>query len=267
MDYGSWTVVLSTIHHPLSIILELLMIDKNNIPQHVAIIMDGNGRWAKQMGLPRTAGHREGVKRVKEIIKAAVELGVKVLTFFAFSTENWSRPKNEVNMLMRYLDNFLGRELAELDKNNIRLKVIGRGAPVPEKLQEKIKKAEKRTKDNSAMTVVLALNYGSRQEIVDAAKAFAEDACAGRLKIKDLDEESFTGYLYTAGLADPDLLIRTSGVTRISNFLLWQISYAELYFTKAYWPSFGRKEFEAAIEDYQRRERRFGGIGANEKDN
>lgn len=244
-----------------------MAIDKNNIPAHVAIIMDGNGRWAKSRGLPRTAGHREGIKRVKEVIKAAVGIGVRALTFFAFSTENWSRPKSEVSMLMRYLDNFLEREIAEFDKNNIRLKTVGRGAPVPEELQKKIKKAEDRTKDNSALTVVLALNYGARQELVDAARAISEDVCGGKVKIKDLDENLFANYLYTAGLPDPDLLIRTSGQMRISNFLLWQISYAELYFPKIYWPSFGKKEFEEAIEEYQRRERRFGAIGSAKENN
>lgn len=229
--------------------------------------MDGNGRWAKEKGLPRTAGHREGIKRVKEVIKAAADIGVKVLTFFAFSTENWSRPRGEVRMLMRYLDNFLDREIAQFDKNNIRLKAIGRAAPVPEKLQTKIKKAENLTKDNTAMTVVLALNYGARQELVDAAGKIAEDIFGGRIKIEDLDEELFAGYLYTAGLPDPDLLIRTSGSMRVSNFLLWQISYAELYFSENYWPSFGRKEFTGAIEEYQRRERRFGGIFADKENN
>ncbi|MDI6605952.1 MAG: isoprenyl transferase [Candidatus Omnitrophota bacterium] len=243
------------------------MLDKNNIPKHVAIIMDGNGRWAKERGLPRTAGHREGAERVKEIIRIAAELGVKVLTFFAFSTENWNRPKSEIRVLMRYLDNFLGGQIGELNKKNIRLKVIGRGDPIPQGLQKKIKQAEEKTRNNTRMTVVLALNYGARQEIADAAKGLAEDILNGRVKTKEVDDEFFSRYLYTAGLPDPDLLIRTSGQMRISNFLLWQISYAELYFPEKYWPSFRKNDFQEAIEEYQRRERRFGGVYACKKDN
>ena len=243
------------------------MLDKNNIPRHIAIIMDGNGRWAKERSLPRTAGHREGVKRVREIIRAAAELGVKVLTFFAFSTENWTRPKSEIRLLMRYLDNFLGRQLEELNKNNIRLRVIGRGDPIPRQLQEKLSRAEEQTRNNTRMTVVLALNYGGRQEIADAARGLAEDVLKGKVKIKEIDDELLSRYLYTAGLPDPDLLIRTSGQMRISNFLLWQISYAELYFPEKYWPSFRKKDLEEAIEEYQRRERRFGGAYAYKKNN
>ena len=243
------------------------MIDKNNIPKHIAIIMDGNGRWAKERGLLRTAGHREGVKRVREIIRAAAELGVKVLTFFALSTENWTRPKSEIRLLMRYLDNFLGRQLEELNKNNIRLRVIGRGDPIPRQLQEKLSRAEEQTRNNTRMTVVLALNYGGRQEIADAARGLAEDVLKGKVKIKEIDDELLSRYLYTAGLPDPDLLIRTSGQMRISNFLLWQISYAELYFPEKYWPSFRKKDLEEAIEEYQRRERRFGGAYAYKKNN
>ncbi|MDD5594850.1 MAG: isoprenyl transferase [Candidatus Omnitrophica bacterium] len=236
------------------------MIDKNNIPKHIAIIMDGNGRWAKEKGLPRTAGHREGVKRVKEIVRAAAQLGVKVVTFFAFSSENWVRPKGEISILMRYLNNFLDREIRELDKNNIRFLAIGRGDPVPKYLQDKIKQAQLQTQDNTGMTVVLALNYGSRQEIVDALKCFCLKVQSGEEKVSDLDTDVFSRYLYTANLPDPDLLIRTSAQMRLSNFLLWQLSYAELYFPKKYWPDFGAKDLEKAIEVYQKRERRFGGI-------
>jgi undecaprenyl diphosphate synthase len=243
------------------------MIDKNNIPKHVAIIMDGNGRWAKQKGLARTAGHRAGINRIKEIIQAAKDLGVEVITLFAFSTENWSRPKQEVNLLMRYLNNFLEREMKNLDKNNIRLVVIGRDDPIPQYLQEKIKKAEIKTKDNTGMTLVIALNYGARQEIVDAVKQFSRAVVKGQADLESLSPEEFKQYFYTAGLPDPDLLIRTSGEMRISNFLLWQLSYAELYFPKIYWPDFKRKDLEKAIEVYQKRERRFGGIDAKEKDN
>jgi len=236
------------------------MIDKNNITKHIAIIMDGNGRWAKEKRLPRTAGHREGVNRVKEIVRAAAQLGVKVVTFFAFSSENWVRPKAEISILMRYLNNFLDRQIRELEKNNIRFLAIGRGEPIPKYLQDKIKQAEDKTAKNSGMIVVLALNYGARQEIVDAVRSFCLKVQSGEEKISDLDEDLFSRYLYTANLPDPDLLIRTSAQMRLSNFLLWQLSYAELYFPKKYWPDFGAKDLEKAIEVYQKRERRFGGI-------
>lgn len=238
------------------------MIDKNNIPKHIAIIMDGNGRWAKMKGLPRTAGHKQGVERVKEIVNSCADLGVEVVTFFAFSSENWNRPKKEVGLLMRYLNNFLDSEIKKLDRNNIRFLAIGRGEPVPEYLQKKISEAKEKTKRNTGLTVVLALNYGARQEIVDAVKKFSEAVIRGEADINSLDVEGFGKYLYTAGLPDPDLLIRPSGELRISNFLLWQLSYAELYFPNKFWPDFHRKELEEAIEEYQKRERRFGGIGA-----
>jgi undecaprenyl diphosphate synthase len=241
--------------------------DKNNIPKHVAIIMDGNGRWAKERGLPRTAGHRQGINRVKEIVRAANELGIKVVTFFAFSAENWKRPKREVDMLMRSLNNFLTRQVSELEKNNIKFKAIGRDDPLPDYLQKKIRMVEGRTKDNTGLTVVLALNYGARQEIVDAVKQFTQAVIDGKLKVEDLSPDNFSRYFYTAGIPDPDLLIRTSGEMRISNFLLWQISYAELYFPKKYWPDFSKSDLEKAITVYQDRERRFGGIDADKENN
>ena len=237
------------------------MLDKNNIPKHVAIIMDGNGRWAKERALPRSAGHRAGIDRVKEVIKAASELGIKVVTLFAFSAENWARPQKEVNLLMRALNNFLDRQINELDKNNIRLIVIGQDMPIPQYLLNKIKKAQEKTKDNTGLVFVLALNYGSRQEIVDAIKKFTNAVIKGEADLEGLDTENFSSYLYTAGLPDPDLLIRTGGEMRISNFLLWQISYAELYFPEKYWPDFGKEGLEKAIEIYQKRERRFGKVG------
>jgi len=246
------------------------MIDKNNIPKHVAIIMDGNGRWAKDKGLPRSAGHRAGIDRVKEIIKAASELGIKVITLFAFSTENWARPQKEVNLLMRALNNYLDRQINELHKNNIRLIVIGRENPISQYLLAKIKKSEEKTKSNTGLVFILALNYGSRQEIVDAVKKFTSAVIKGEANLEGLNIESFSNYLYTAGLPDPDLLIRTSGEMRISNFLLWQLSYAELYFPRKYWPDFGKRDLEKAIEIYQRRERRFGKvrrIDADKEDN
>jgi undecaprenyl diphosphate synthase len=243
------------------------MINKDRIPKHIAIIMDGNGRWAKERGLPRTAGHRQGAKKVRSIIQAASELGVRVLTLFAFSHENWSRPKREVGMLMRYLNDFLDREASELIRKNIRFLVIGRSQPIPEYLQEKIRQVEERTRGNTALTLVLALNYGSRQEIVDAAKKIAEAAIQGQIEIADLSEDKFSSYLYTYGLDDPDLLIRTSGEKRISNFLLWQLSYTELYFTKKYWPDFNQQDLKKAITEYQSRQRRFGGIDVFQKAN
>jgi len=225
--------------------------------------MDGNGRWAQERRLPRTSGHREGTKRVKEIVKAAAELGIKAITFFAFSTENWNRPQREIDILMRYLSNFLEREIKELDKNNIRFMVIGRKESLTRYIQEKIRKAEEKTQNNTGLTVVLALNYGSRQEIVDAAKQFAGEVKEGKADLDSLDEVSFAKYLYTHKLPDPDLLIRTSAEMRISNFLLWQLSYAELYFPQKYWPDFKKADLEKAIKVYQKRERRFGKINVN----
>lgn len=243
------------------------MIDRNNIPRHIAIIMDGNGRWAKERGLPRSSGHREGIERVRETVNSAAELGVKVVTFFAFSTENWERPKKEIDVLMRFLENFLDREVSKLNKNNIRFVVIGRDDPIPKDIQRKIREAERRTQGNTGLVMILALNYGSRQEIVDAAKRFARSVASGEAGIDDLDTEKFSSYFYTAGFPDPDLFIRTSGEMRISNFLLWQLSYAELYFCRKNWPDFKRPDLIEAIEEYQKRERRFGRINVVKKDN
>lgn len=238
------------------------MQDNLKIPKHIAFIMDGNGRWAKERGLNRTSGHREGIKRVKEIIRGAGQLGIETVTFFAFSTENWSRPKNEVHVLMRYLGNFLDREVIELHKNNMRFLVIGRNDPIPKYLQVKIKKAQEKTSANTGLKVILALNYGGRQEIMDAAKRFAKDVLIGKADLESLEEKQFSGYFYAADIPDPELLIRTSEEMRISNFLLWQLSYSELYFPKKYWPDFGMDDLKEAIKEYQKRERRFGGLGA-----
>jgi len=239
------------------------MQDNLKIPKHIAFIMDGNGRWAKERGMGRTAGHREGVKRVKEIIRGAGGLGIEVITFFAFSTENWSRPKNEVNLLMRYLDNFLDKEVIEMHKNNMRLLIIGRSDPIPKYLQAKIKKAQEKTSGNTGLKVILALNYGGRQEIVDAAKRFAKEVLAGKVDADSLETEQFSRYFYAANIPDPDLLIRTSAEMRISNFLLWQLSYSEFYFPKKYWPDFGMDDLKEAIKEFQKRERRFGGLDAS----
>jgi len=241
------------------------MLDKEKLPKHIAIIMDGNGRWAKSKGLPRTVGHREGIKRVKEIVRCAAEMGIGVVTFYAFSAENWDRPKAEVKTLMRFLEHFLAGEVNELHKNNIRFLVIGRNDPIPLSLQKKIRQAEAKTEANTGLTMVLAVNYGSRQEIVDAAKRFTAAALRKEVSLDELDTDNFGDYLYTAGLPDPDMLIRTSGEMRISNFLLWQLSYAEFIFSKKFWPEFRGSDFEEAIEEYQKRERRFGRIDVDKE--
>ena len=243
------------------------MQDNPKIPKHVAFIMDGNGRWAQERGMSRTAGHRQGVQRVKEIIRGAAGLGIQVITFFAFSTENWSRPKSEVNVLMRYLDNFLDSQVKLLHKNNMRFTVIGRREPIPKYLQAKIIQAQEKTRGNTGLRVVLALNYGGRQEIVDAAKKFARDVVAKKADLENLDERKFSRYFYAADIVDPDLLIRTSNEIRISNFLLWQLSYSEFYFSHKCWPDFGIEALKEAIKEYQKRDRRFGRIDASEKNN
>ena len=229
------------------------------IPQHVAIIMDGNGRWARRRGLPKIAGHRAGAKSVDEITKAAAEAGVRVLTLYAFSTENWKRPKAEVGALFKLLEDYLVKEIARLKKNNIRLSVIGDLKDLAQSTREKLAEAIESTKDNTGMVLNIALNYGSRSEIVAAARAIATDVKRGMIKDDDIDEGLFSRYLYTRDLPDPDLLIRTSGESRVSNFLLWQISYAEIYITDKLWPDFRKGDFIKAICEYQKRERRFGG--------
>ncbi len=243
------------------------MPDTDKVPQHVAIIMDGNGRWAKRRGLPRTIGHHEGINRIKEIVQAASDLGIKVLTLFTFSTENWSRPKREIDLLMHSLDRFLKNESQKLNKNNIRFSVIGRDEPLPKYLQSRLKEVIELTSKNNGLIVNLALNYGGRQEIVDATKKIIDAVLDGRINKGDLDEQTFSQFFYKPELAEPDLLIRTSGEMRISNFLLWQLSYSELYFTKKFWPDFTKSDLIRAIEEYQKRERRFGNIDVNQKDN
>jgi len=221
--------------------------------------MDGNGRWARKRGLPKIAGHRAGAKSVDEITQAAASSGVKVLTLYAFSTENWKRPKEEVNALFGLLEDYLVKEVSRLNKNNIRLSVIGNISQLPRSTQDRIADAIEATKGNTGMVLNIALNYGSRREIVDAVRAICEDVKRGALRSEDITEELFSKHLHTAGLPDPDLLIRTSGEFRISNFLLWQVSYAELYITEKLWPDFRKGDFKKALTEYQRRERRFGG--------
>ena len=221
--------------------------------------MDGNGRWARSRGLPRIAGHRAGAKSVDEAIRAAMELGVKILTLFTFSTENWKRPESEVNQLFKLLDKYLDKEEADLNKNNIRLVATGDIKPLPEATRERLKRVMESTKANNAFTLNLALNYGSRPEIVNALRRIASLVKDGAISPGDIDEKLFSSFLYTKDLPDPDLLIRTSGEFRLSNFMLWQISYTELYITKKMWPDFKKADFNKAVAEYQKRERRFGG--------
>ena len=231
----------------------------DNIPKHVAIIMDGNGRWARSRHLPKIAGHRAGAKSVREVIEAARELGVKVLTLYTFSTENWKRPKAEVSALFRLLEEYLDKEEAGLNKNDIRFSVTGDIAGLPESVRYKIGKVMKSTSGNTGLTLNLALNYGSRREILDAARRIAKEAALGKIDPDAVDEKLFSEYLYTKDLPDPDLLIRTSGECRVSNFMLWQIAYSELYITGKLWPDFRKGDFKKAVSEYRRRERRFGG--------
>ncbi|MBN1526970.1 MAG: isoprenyl transferase, partial [Candidatus Omnitrophica bacterium] len=222
-------------------------------------IMDGNGRWARKRGLPKIAGHRAGVKAAEGVIKAAKEAGVRMLTLYTFSTENWKRPEEEVAALFKMLEGYIDKEEPKLHKNNIRFMAIGRIDELPASLKEKIRRVSASTRGHSSLTVSLALNYGGRQEIVDAARHAALEVKAGRLRPDQIDEAVFSGYLYTKGLPDPDLLIRTSGELRISNFLLWQLSYSEIYVTKKFWPEFKKEDLLKALDDYRNRERRFGG--------
>jgi undecaprenyl diphosphate synthase len=236
-------------------------IDPVRVPGHIAIIMDGNGRWANRRSLPRIAGHRAGVNAVRETVETCARLGVGVLTLYAFSTENWKRPRGEVDMLWRLLRIYLRKELSELQRNNIRLQAIGRLESLPVRVQEELQSVINQTAKNSGMQLNLAINYSGRTELVDAVNSILKAASvAGHAIPITVDEEMLSSHLYTSRLPDPDLLIRTSGEMRISNFLLWQIAYAELYVTETLWPDFNRSELIKALLDYQRRERRFGGL-------
>ncbi len=230
------------------------------LPRHVAIIMDGNGRWARQRHLPRIEGHRAGAESARAIIRAAGELGLKYLTLYAFSVENWNRPKEEVDALMKYLVHYLKTETPELNKNNVHLEVIGQTYRLPEVVQEHLQKSIAVLSRNNGLTLVMALSYGGRTEIVDAARSIAKQVKAGALDPAEITESVFAQHLYTRNFPDPDLLIRTSGEMRVSNFLLWQISYAELVVTPTLWPDFRKPQFCAALEEYNRRHRRFGGV-------
>ncbi len=230
------------------------------LPRHVAIIMDGNGRWATARGLTRTEGHRKGAEAARHAVEAAGELGIKYITLFAFSSENWNRPADEVNDLMNLLRYYLKKETAELHKNGARIRVIGDRTALPHDIVKLIENAENLTRDNTKITVVLALNYGGRQDIVSAAKDLAKQVKAGEADLSQIDENSFSGYLMTGDIPDPDLMIRTSGESRISNFLLWQMAYAELYFTDTLWPDFSKKDLEQAVAYFAGRDRRYGGL-------
>jgi undecaprenyl diphosphate synthase len=237
-------------------------LDFARLPAHVAIIMDGNGRWAEKRKLPRVEGHRAGIAAVRETVETCARLGLSVLTLYAFSVENWKRPKSETSTLMRLLKQYLRLELSTLLRNNIRFQVLGRLGDLPTDVVRELESAMARTRDNSGLVFNVALSYGGRAEIVDACRALLGEALREGLKPEELDERTLSRHLYTAGLPDPDLLIRTSGELRVSNFLLWQIAYAEIWVTETLWPDFRKRELLEAIVEYQKRNRRYGGISA-----
>lgn len=247
--------------------VDKIHIDKSKVPQHIAIIMDGNGRWAKQKGQMRTFGHASGVDAVREALTGATELGVKHLTLYAFSTENWNRPKEEVDALMNLLVSTLVNELKELKENEVRLKAIGDIENLPDECRNVLKQAISDTAKNTRIELILALSYSSRWEIMNAAQRLAQDAIDQKISPNEINQEKFSSYLTTNGIPDPELLIRTSGECRISNFLLWQIAYAELYFTETLWPDFKKEDLYRAVLDYQSRERRFGKVSEQITDN
>lgn len=238
----------------------IIHIDKENIPKHIGIIMDGNGRWAKKRNLPRTFGHRAGVENIREIVKECSNIGVKYLTLYAFSTENWCRPKAEVSALMRLLVQYLRKEFNELNKNNVIINHIGDISRLPEICQDELERAYENTKNNTGLVLNLALNYGGRAEIIRAFKLMDVDIKNGLLKDENIDEKTVSNYLYTKDMPDPDIIIRPSGEKRLSNFLLWQCAYSEFWYSDIYWPDFKKEDLLKAIYDYQNRDRRFGGI-------
>lgn len=231
-----------------------------NIPKHVAIILDGNGRWAKSKGMPRNYGHTMGAKNVETVCQAADELGIKYLTLYAFSTENWNRPENEVNALMTLLESYLKNCIRTADKNNMRVRMIGDASRLSEKFQKRIAELEEASRDNTGLNLTIAINYGSRNEMIRAMKKMADDRDHGVISKDDISEELFASYLDTKELPDPDLLIRTSGEQRLSNYLLWQLAYSEFYFTDVPWPDFHKAELEEAVRAYNNRDRRFGAL-------
>ena len=233
------------------------------IPQHIAIILDGNGRWAKAKGMPRNYGHTAGARNVETVCQAAHDLGVKYVTMYAFSTENWNRPEGEVEALMKLLESYLKNCIKTADKNNMRVRVIGDTTRLSERFQERIRELEAASAKNDGLNLQIAINYGSRDEMTRAMRRLSEDVAAGKRKPEEITESVFEEYLDTAGIPDPDLLIRTSGELRLSNFLLWQLAYSEFYFTDVPWPDFHKEELERAIEAYNKRDRRFGGLTDN----
>ncbi len=235
------------------------------IPQHVAIILDGNGRWAKQHGMPRNYGHTQGAKNVEAICREAWNMGIKYLTVYAFSTENWSRPKDEVNALMKLLRNYMKNCIKTAEKNHMRVRIIGDTAKLDSDIQESIRKLEESSKNQDGLNFQIAINYGSRDEMLRGMKGMLMDYKEGKFLLEELDEAMFEGYLDTRDIPAPDLLIRTSGERRLSNYLLWQLAYSELYFTDVAWPDFTKEELEKAIQDYNKRDRRFGGVGSSEE--
>jgi len=235
-------------------------IDMRNLPKHIAIIMDGNGRWAKEKGLPRIAGHWAGAEALRDIVSTCCKLNIQVLSVFAFSSENWKRPIQEVNTIMNLLFYYLKKEIESLHKNNVKIQVSGAWEELPQRIVEQIQKSLQRTRNNRGLILNIVLNYGSRNEILTACKKICKDVLNGKINVDDIDESTFQNYLYTRDLPDPDLLIRPSGELRISNFLLWQIAYTEFWFTKGYWPDFKSEDLLQAIYDYQKRERRYGGL-------
>ena len=236
----------------------LRKIDRSRLPRHIAVIMDGNGRWAGERNLPRVAGHRAGIKSVREIVETSARLGLEILTLYAFSVENWKRPQSEVRTLWNLLKQYVRRELANIHKNNIRFQTIGRTQLLEESVRRELQRAADTTRSNTGMLLNVALNYGGRAEIVDTFNALLSERSNGHRK--PINEDTISSHLYTAGIPDPDLLVRTSGEMRISNFLLWQIAYSEIYITSTYWPDFRRRHLFEAIVEFQKRERRYGGI-------
>lgn len=239
---------------------ETLAVDMNNIPKHIAIIMDGNGRWAKEKNLPRTFGHKAGVETIRKILKECERLGVKYLTLYAFSTENWKRPKDEVNGLMKLLVDYLRNEFDELNKNGVVINNIGDISRLPDVCQKELHDAYEKTKNNKGVVLNLALNYGGRNEIIHAIKEMYRDIDSKKILYSDINEDLFSKYLYTKNIPDPDLIIRPSGEQRLSNFLLWQCAYSEFWYSNINWPDFTEKDLHKAIKDYQNRDRRYGGV-------
>lgn len=235
-------------------------IDLEKVPEHIAIIMDGNGRWAKSRMMPRTYGHKAGVETIRKVVEEAQRLGIKYLTLYAFSTENWKRPKDEVSALMKLLVTYLRKELAELDKNGVKINTIGNISKLPQVCVEELEKSKEKTKDNKSLVLTLALNYGGRADIIDAVKNICMDVQSSKLDINSIDEDLFSKYLDTKDIIDSDLVIRTSGEQRLSNFLLWEVAYSEFYYTDIHWPDFDEEELQKAVYYYQKRDRRFGGV-------